>query len=57
MTTRANAAALLVNGLRATRPAEARVIRDMTVILHRRNGPEPDVPYAIDIDLTAIDEL
>ncbi|MFJ9615755.1 Uma2 family endonuclease [Streptomyces noursei] len=34
---------LLVNGLRMTLPAELKVRRDMTVILDRRNGPEPDV--------------
>ena len=34
---------LLVNGLRATLPAEFRVSRDMTVVLDNRNGPEPDV--------------
>ncbi|GAA2686660.1 Uma2 family endonuclease [Streptomyces lunalinharesii] len=34
---------LLMHGLHTTRPAELRVRRDMTVILDRRNGPEPDV--------------
>ncbi|GGU85834.1 hypothetical protein GCM10010211_59780 [Streptomyces albospinus] len=34
---------LLVGGLRTSRPAEVRVRREMTVILDKRNGPEPDV--------------
>ncbi|MFE6691252.1 Uma2 family endonuclease [Streptomyces sp. NPDC057743] len=34
---------LLEHGLRASRPAEAKVVRDMTVILDRHNGPEPDI--------------
>ena len=39
----ADAVDLLVNGLRATLPAEFRASRDMTVVLDNRNGPEPDV--------------
>ena len=39
----ANVIDLLVNGLRATLPAEFRVSREMTVVLDNRNGPEPDV--------------
>ncbi|MFJ8598340.1 Uma2 family endonuclease [Streptomyces shenzhenensis] len=34
---------LLVNGLRSTVPAALRVRREMTVVLDKRNGPEPDV--------------
>ncbi|MEG3627204.1 Uma2 family endonuclease [Streptomyces poriticola] len=34
---------LLVSGFRRTAPAEVRVRREMTVVLDRRNGPEPDV--------------
>ncbi|MFF3466030.1 Uma2 family endonuclease [Streptomyces sp. NPDC001984] len=34
---------LLVHGLRSTVPSELRVRREMTVVLDRRNGPEPDI--------------
>ena len=34
---------LLVAGLRATLPDDLRVKREMTVVLDRRNGPEPDI--------------
>ncbi|GHC58965.1 Uma2 family endonuclease [Streptomyces cinnamoneus] len=34
---------LLVSGLRHTVPPELRVRREMTVVIDRRNGPEPDV--------------
>ncbi|MGW1377570.1 Uma2 family endonuclease [Streptomyces sp. NPDC002446] len=34
---------LLVNGLRRTVPPELRVRREMTVVIDKRNGPEPDV--------------
>ncbi|MFG2650897.1 Uma2 family endonuclease [Streptomyces sp. NPDC048436] len=34
---------LLVNGLRRTSPRELKVRREMTVVLDKRNGPEPDV--------------
>lgn len=34
---------LLVTGLRGTAPPEVKVRREMTVVLDRRNGPEPDV--------------
>ncbi|MFJ7998507.1 Uma2 family endonuclease [Streptomyces sp. NPDC096310] len=34
---------MLVTGLRRTAPAEVKVRREMTVVLDRRNGPEPDV--------------
>lgn len=34
---------LLVNGLRTVAPPEMKVEREMTVLLDRRNGPEPDV--------------
>ncbi|MFI1758107.1 Uma2 family endonuclease [Streptomyces sp. NPDC020571] len=39
----ADAIDLLVNGLRQFVPPGFRVKREMTVILDRRNGPEPDV--------------
>ncbi|MEU1303043.1 Uma2 family endonuclease [Streptomyces shenzhenensis] len=34
---------LLVSGLRRTVPPELKVAREMTVVLDRRNGPEPDI--------------
>ncbi|MEV0184492.1 Uma2 family endonuclease [Streptomyces sp. NPDC050625] len=34
---------LLVSGLRSTVPADYKVAREMTVVLDRRNGPEPDI--------------
>ncbi|WP_307680098.1 Uma2 family endonuclease [Streptomyces sp. V4I2] len=34
---------LLVAGLRRTVPKEMKVVREMTVVLDRRNGPEPDI--------------
>jgi Uma2 family endonuclease len=34
---------LLVSGLRRSVPPELKIRREMTVILDRRNGPEPDV--------------
>ncbi|MCQ4082605.1 Uma2 family endonuclease [Streptomyces sp. RB6PN25] len=34
---------LLVNGLRRTVPPELRVRREMTVVIDKRNGPEPDI--------------
>ncbi|CAL9512567.1 hypothetical protein SUDANB70_03680 [Streptomyces sp. enrichment culture] len=34
---------LLVNGLRQTVPPGLRIRREMTIVLDRRNGPEPDV--------------
>ncbi|GAA3795846.1 Uma2 family endonuclease [Streptomyces phyllanthi] len=34
---------LLVTGLRRTAPGGVKVVREMTVVLDRRNGPEPDV--------------
>ncbi|MFI7403360.1 Uma2 family endonuclease [Streptomyces sp. NPDC049541] len=34
---------LLVTGLRRTMPSDLKVAREMTVVLDRRNGPEPDV--------------
>ncbi|NUR04336.1 MAG: Uma2 family endonuclease [Streptomyces sp.] len=39
----ADAIDLLVNGLRGSVSAEFKVKREMTVILDKRNGPEPDV--------------
>ncbi|MFJ9740440.1 Uma2 family endonuclease [Streptomyces sp. NPDC101166] len=34
---------LLVTGLRRTLPPDLKVAREMTVVLDRRNGPEPDI--------------
>ncbi|MFH9982675.1 Uma2 family endonuclease [Streptomyces sp. NPDC088337] len=34
---------LLVSGLRSTLPPELKVAREMTVLLDKRNGPEPDI--------------
>ncbi|MFG2882420.1 Uma2 family endonuclease [Streptomyces sp. NPDC048297] len=34
---------LLANGLRSTVPADLKVACEMTVVLDRRNGPEPDI--------------
>ncbi|MCX4823668.1 Uma2 family endonuclease [Streptomyces sp. NBC_01142] len=34
---------LLVAGLRRTVPPELRVCREMTVVIDKRNGPEPDI--------------
>ncbi|WNM35640.1 Uma2 family endonuclease [Streptomyces sp. Li-HN-5-11] len=34
---------LLVSGLRSTIPPNLKVAREMTVVLDRRNGPEPDI--------------
>ncbi|MER8030932.1 Uma2 family endonuclease [Streptomyces bauhiniae] len=39
----ANVIDLLVGSLRGGLPAEFRVSREMTVILDKRNGPEPDI--------------
>ncbi|MFC1228283.1 Uma2 family endonuclease [Streptomyces sp. Sce081] len=38
---------LLVSGLRQSVPKKFRVKREMTVILDRRNGPEPDVSVVL----------
>ncbi|KOV62701.1 Uma2 family endonuclease [Streptomyces sp. MMG1121] len=34
---------LLVSGLRRTLPSDLKVAREMTVVLDKRNGPEPDI--------------
>ncbi|MFC9859680.1 MULTISPECIES: Uma2 family endonuclease [unclassified Streptomyces] len=34
---------LLMYGLRAGAPREVKAVREMTVVLDRRNGPEPDI--------------
>ncbi|MEI5099468.1 Uma2 family endonuclease [Streptomyces sp. PmtG] len=39
----ADAIDLLIEGLRRTKPAGLRVKREMTVVLDKRNGPEPDI--------------
>ena len=43
----ANVIDLLVWGLRAGLPAEFKVSREMTTVLDRRNGPEPDVSVVL----------
>ncbi|MGW0995470.1 Uma2 family endonuclease [Streptomyces sp. NPDC002520] len=39
----ADAIDMLINGLRRTASPEIRVKREMTVVLDKRNGPEPDI--------------
>ncbi|MCX4964198.1 Uma2 family endonuclease [Streptomyces sp. NBC_00654] len=34
---------LLMYGLRGSAPRELKAVREMTVVLNRRNGPEPDI--------------
>ncbi|MYV57422.1 MULTISPECIES: Uma2 family endonuclease [unclassified Streptomyces] len=48
---------LLLNGLERTVPAEMTIEREITVVLDRRNGPEPDISVArssgiVDMDQT-----
>ncbi|MGP4003128.1 Uma2 family endonuclease [Streptomyces sp. 8N706] len=40
---RSDAIDLLVSGLRSTVPPELKVKREMTVVIDKRNGPEPDI--------------
>lgn len=47
---------LLVNGLRRTAPADLEVIREMTVVLDRRNGPEPDVSVVRADSVTGLEQ-
>ncbi|MFJ9887341.1 Uma2 family endonuclease [Streptomyces sp. NPDC091287] len=46
---------LLVTGLRSTAPPEVRVRREMTVVLDRRNAPEPDVSVVRTEAVTGLD--
>ncbi|WP_329313500.1 Uma2 family endonuclease [Streptomyces sp. NBC_01262] len=38
---------LLVSGLRRTAPPEFKIRREMTVVIDKRNGPEPDVSVVV----------
>ncbi|MFG3406551.1 Uma2 family endonuclease [Streptomyces sp. SM11] len=46
---------LLVTGLRSTAPPEVKVRREMTVVLDRRNGPEPDISVVRAEAITGLD--
>ncbi|MFI5740253.1 Uma2 family endonuclease [Streptomyces anulatus] len=46
---------LLVTGLRSTAPPEVKVRREMTVVLDRRNAPEPDVSVVRTEAVTGLD--
>ncbi|MFI5654000.1 Uma2 family endonuclease [Streptomyces anulatus] len=46
---------LLVAGLRSTAPPEVKVRREMTVVLDRRNAPEPDVSVVRTEAVTGLD--
>ncbi|MFE7372463.1 MULTISPECIES: Uma2 family endonuclease [Streptomyces] len=46
---------LLMTGLRSTAPPEVRVRREMTVVLDRRNAPEPDVSVVRTEAVTGLD--
>ncbi|MET9769656.1 Uma2 family endonuclease [Streptomyces sp. NPDC006415] len=46
---------LLMTGLRSTAPQEVRVRREMTVVLDRRNAPEPDVSVVRTEAITGLD--
>ncbi|MGW6721344.1 Uma2 family endonuclease [Streptomyces sp. NPDC054995] len=46
---------LLMTGLRSTAPSEVRVRREMTVVLDRRNAPEPDVSVVRTEAITGLD--
>ncbi|MFD7291161.1 Uma2 family endonuclease [Streptomyces sp. NPDC059863] len=47
---------LLMMGLRRTVPADLKVRREMTVVLDRRNGPEPDVSVIRAEAVTGLDQ-
>ncbi|MGW3492532.1 Uma2 family endonuclease [Streptomyces sp. NPDC001020] len=47
---------LLVNGLRRTAPERLKVFREMTIVLDRRNGPEPDVSVVHADAVTSLDQ-
>ncbi|MGC5536325.1 Uma2 family endonuclease [Streptomyces sp. SR-10] len=46
---------LLMTGLRSTAPPEVKVRREMTVVLDRRNAPEPDVSVVRTEAVTGLD--
>ncbi|MCQ1582239.1 Uma2 family endonuclease [Streptomyces parvus] len=46
---------LLMTGLRSTAPPEVRVRREMTVVLDRRNAPEPDISVVRTEAITGLD--
>ncbi|MEU9707886.1 Uma2 family endonuclease [Streptomyces sp. NPDC047967] len=46
---------LLMTGLRSTAPPEVKVRREMTVMLDRRNAPEPDVSVVRTEAITGLD--
>ncbi|QRX92692.1 Uma2 family endonuclease [Streptomyces noursei] len=48
---------LLMSGLRSSRPAEVKVSHDMTVILDRRNGPEPDLSVIRAAAVTGLNQM
>ncbi|MFF2326936.1 MULTISPECIES: Uma2 family endonuclease [unclassified Streptomyces] len=47
---------LLMNGLRATVPVNLKAEREMTVVLDRRNGPEPDISVVRADAVTDLDQ-
>jgi Uma2 family endonuclease len=47
---------LLVTGLRRTVPRDLKVRREMTVVLDRRNGPEPDVSVVRSESVTGLEQ-
>ncbi|MCL6291964.1 Uma2 family endonuclease [Streptomyces sp. 43Y-GA-1] len=46
---------LLMTGLRSTAPPEVKVRREMTVVLDRRNAPEPDISVVRTEAVTGLD--
>ena len=47
---------LLMNGLRRTLPEDLSVEREMTVVLDRRNGPEPDLSVVRAAAITGLEQ-
>ncbi len=47
---------LLMNGLRSTLPEDLKVEREMTVVLDRRNGPEPDLSVVLAEAATGLEQ-
>lgn len=47
---------LLMNGLRRTLPDDLSVEREMTVVLDRRNGPEPDLSVVRGAAVTGLEQ-
>ncbi|MGW7416707.1 Uma2 family endonuclease [Streptomyces sp. NPDC054863] len=47
---------LLMNGLRSTLPEALTVEREMTVVIDRRNGPEPDLSVALAEAATSLEQ-